>query len=69
MADEQNFTSHLCTYEEARTRVWGVERDVLRYAWKLYLITKEGREKALKAELQGKEAASESKGQSIDARI
>lgn len=66
MADEQNYTSHLCTYDEAKTRVRGKELDVLAYAWTLYEITCEEREDALEAELQEKDVASKSK--SIDAQ-
>jgi hypothetical protein len=39
MADEVNFVTHLLTYEEALARVWGRERDVLKFAWAIFLRT------------------------------
>jgi len=39
--DEENYVSHLLTYEEAMKKVWGSERDVLRYAWAIFLRTLE----------------------------
>jgi len=36
MADEQTYTSHLFTYNDAMERLYTAERDVLRYAWAVY---------------------------------
>ena len=36
MASEQNYTSHLCTFEDAMEKLEGTERSVLRYAWDVY---------------------------------
>ncbi|KAF9450535.1 hypothetical protein P691DRAFT_789100 [Macrolepiota fuliginosa MF-IS2] len=41
MADEENYVSYLLTYEEAMKRLWGSERDVLSYAWAVFLRTLE----------------------------
>lgn len=41
MEDESNYVSHLFTYEEAMKRVWGSEKDVLRYAWAIFQRTVE----------------------------
>lgn len=39
MPDEQNYETHLLSYEEASQRVWGSERMALRYAWEVYCNT------------------------------
>ncbi|KAF8064307.1 hypothetical protein FPV67DRAFT_214024 [Lyophyllum atratum] len=39
MADEQTYSSHLTTYEDAMTLLYHAERDVLRYAWAVYMHT------------------------------
>ncbi|PPR05099.1 hypothetical protein CVT24_010086 [Panaeolus cyanescens] len=39
MPDEQDFESHLLTYEQAMKNVWGEEVLVLRYAWEVYQHT------------------------------
>ncbi|KAF9054100.1 hypothetical protein BJ165DRAFT_1436045 [Panaeolus papilionaceus] len=39
MSDEQDFESHLLTYEEALQHVWGEELGVLRYVWEVYQNT------------------------------
>ena len=36
MPNEQSFTSHLFTFDEAMERLYGAERRVLRYAWDIY---------------------------------
>jgi len=36
MRDEQNFKSYLMTYKEAMERVYGKEKMVLKYVWRLY---------------------------------
>ncbi len=41
MVDEENFVSHLLTYEEAMKRLGAIEQDVLRYAWAVFLNTLE----------------------------
>jgi hypothetical protein len=41
MPDEQNYESHLLSYEEALQRVWGSERMALQYAWAVYCNTLE----------------------------
>jgi len=41
MADEQSYVSRLCTYRDAMEKVWGKDREVLRYAWALYTSTLE----------------------------
>ncbi|KIM41860.1 hypothetical protein M413DRAFT_445070 [Hebeloma cylindrosporum] len=39
MPDEQNYQSHLLSFEEAFEKVWGSERRALRYAWQVYCWT------------------------------
>ncbi|KAG5731119.1 hypothetical protein E4T56_gene15567 [Termitomyces sp. T112] len=39
MPDEQTYTSHILTYEEAMNRLWGLERHVLDYVWTIYVYT------------------------------
>ena len=39
MPDEQNFETHLLSYEEASQKVWGAERMALHYAWEVYCGT------------------------------
>ncbi|KAG6879771.1 hypothetical protein C0992_011816 [Termitomyces sp. T32_za158] len=39
MPDEQAYTSHIVTYEEAMNCLWGLERRVLEYVWTTYLYT------------------------------
>ncbi|KAF5375430.1 hypothetical protein D9615_007919 [Tricholomella constricta] len=41
MPNEQTYTSHLCTYEEAMELVYSGQRNVLRYAWAVYTHTLE----------------------------
>ena len=36
MPDEQDYTSHLCTYEEAMTVLTEPEDIILEYAWTMY---------------------------------
>ncbi|KAG5641714.1 hypothetical protein DXG03_004401 [Asterophora parasitica] len=50
MPDEQTYTSHLCTYEQAMGLVFGSERDVLRYAWAVYVHTLETQERQRRAQ-------------------
>ncbi|KAF9451354.1 hypothetical protein P691DRAFT_699568 [Macrolepiota fuliginosa MF-IS2] len=54
MADEENYVSHLLTYEEAMKRLWDSERDVVSYAWAVFLRTLEI-EKALAEEVKREE--------------
>jgi len=39
MPDEQNYETHLLSYEEASRKVWGAERMALYYAWEVYCET------------------------------
>ena len=39
MENEQNYRSHLLSFEDAINYVSGAERKVLRYAWELYCFT------------------------------
>lgn len=39
--DEANYTSELLTYDEAMRRVCGTEKDVLRFAWAVFVQTLE----------------------------
>lgn len=39
MSDEQSYTSHLFTFDEAMEKLYEVERRVLQYAWDVYLHT------------------------------
>jgi hypothetical protein len=39
MPDEQNYRSHLLSYDDAMRYVTGEERKVLQYAWELYCYT------------------------------
>ncbi|KAG6810037.1 hypothetical protein H0H92_013627 [Tricholoma furcatifolium] len=39
MHDEQGYTSHLCTYDEAMTLLGKTQQDVVYYVWALYLDT------------------------------
>jgi len=39
--DEANYTSELLTYDEAMKQVWGTEKDVLRFAWAVFVQTLE----------------------------
>jgi len=54
MAGEQNYTSHLCTYEEAMHKLEGIERSVLQYAWDVYHHTLTIEEQRRKREQQGR---------------
>lgn len=62
MADEENYVSHLLTYEEAVRRLWGSERDVLYYAWRIFLRTMEIEDALAKKAAAKKEGEEQTEG-------
>ncbi|GLB44509.1 putative NUDIX domain containing protein [Lyophyllum shimeji] len=54
MANEQTYSSHLSTYDEAMELLYGAERDVLRYAWAVYEHTLDIQEKERRREARKK---------------
>ena len=68
MEDEQNYESHLLTYEDALACLPNSEQKALKYAWAVYNMTLEHQENLAQQRLKSEQEQQQQEAQSLDSQ-